>query len=365
MKALKFSLVIALFLCATFQNSHAQELLFDTTTHDFGNIYDDAGLATHTFEFTNTGTKPLILTRVRPGCGCTTTDYSKDSIAPGGRGFITTQFNPRGYSSVFAKSISVSSNDIQQENIVLIIRGVVVNKEQEKSRQYPYSLGALRYDAKSINFAAIDVTTKIQDTIGIYNPQDTAVTIIAENIPEHIRVEFIPSAEIQSKQESKCIVHYDATKTNNFGWVQDQFLLTYKNKGTKRSQQIIVTANISEDFSNYTKRQLKRAPKIFMETTEFSFDTIQQGKEVHSEFTFKNTGKSNLIIRRISTTCGCTAGQLDKKIYAKNETGTIQVTFRTQGKRNLQRQRITLITNDPANPTIQLYIKGFVEVPTE
>jgi len=363
MKALKFSLSLAITLLVAFNISFAQQLVFDTTAHDFGHIYDDGGPVTHKFLFTNTGNKPLILTRVKPGCGCTTTDYSKDSIAPGAQGFITAQFNPRGYSTVFAKSISVSSNDSIQPNAVLIIRGTVKNRTTEKNEQYTYSLGALRFDTKSANFGSLDISASAQDTIGVYNPQDTTVTIIFENVPEHIRIEFLPNADIQPKQESKFIIHYNAAKKDDFGSVRDFLVIKYKGRENDRSQQIFVTATLSENFENYTKRQLKRAPKIFIEVTEFSFDTIQQGEEVHAEFTFKNIGKSDLIIRKINTTCGCTAGQLDKKVYAKNETGTIHVTFRSRGKRNQQHQRITLITNDPSNPTIQLYIKGFVVVP--
>ncbi len=47
------------------------------------------------YRFTNTGTRPLFVTHVRAGCGCTVADYTKDAIAPGGMGEITAAFDSR------------------------------------------------------------------------------------------------------------------------------------------------------------------------------------------------------------------------------------------------------------------------------
>ena len=41
-----------------------------------------------TFHCTNTGNKPLYLFDVRPGCGCTLVDYTKQPIEPGKQGKI-------------------------------------------------------------------------------------------------------------------------------------------------------------------------------------------------------------------------------------------------------------------------------------
>ena len=40
------------------------------------------------FEFKNTSDKSVIITNVKPACGCTTSDYSKEPIAPGKSGFV-------------------------------------------------------------------------------------------------------------------------------------------------------------------------------------------------------------------------------------------------------------------------------------
>lgn len=47
------------------------------------------------FVCTNTGSKPLYLYEVHPGCGCTLVDYSKAAIPPGKQGKIDAQFDTK------------------------------------------------------------------------------------------------------------------------------------------------------------------------------------------------------------------------------------------------------------------------------
>lgn len=78
----------------------------------------------HTFRFKNTGTNPLILTRVKASCGCTTPKYSTEAVPPGGEGFIDVSFNTTGKSGVQRKSVTVTAN-VQPINTALRINGEV------------------------------------------------------------------------------------------------------------------------------------------------------------------------------------------------------------------------------------------------
>ena len=67
-------------------------ITFDKPEHDFGKIKEGT-LATHEFTFTNTGKAPLVLSNVQPSCGCTTPEWSKEPIMPGGKGTVKAVFN--------------------------------------------------------------------------------------------------------------------------------------------------------------------------------------------------------------------------------------------------------------------------------
>jgi hypothetical protein len=62
---------------------HRQLLL--KTTIDYGTVKANSD-GNRVFTFTNTGDKPLILSNVQPGCGCTASEWTKEPIIPGKSG---------------------------------------------------------------------------------------------------------------------------------------------------------------------------------------------------------------------------------------------------------------------------------------
>jgi hypothetical protein len=63
------------------------------------------------FNFENKGKSNLLITDVKPGCSCTTPDWPKDPIAPGGKGSIRALFNTEGKGGgMHEKSVAVYSN---------------------------------------------------------------------------------------------------------------------------------------------------------------------------------------------------------------------------------------------------------------
>ena len=112
-----------------------------------------------------------------------------------------------------------------------------------------------------------------------------------------------------------------------------------------------------------TKSQIKNAPKISFVTDTFNFGTVHQGDPVECQFHFTNEGKSTLEIRKIKTSCGCTAGSMDKMSYLQGEDGVVNVTLNTRSKNGNVRQTITIISNDPVHPESRVFIQGVVVVP--
>lgn len=104
------------------------EFKFTRDYNDFG-VVEEGQQASHTFEFTNTGNAPIVITNVAPSCGCTTPDWTRDPIAPGGKGKITASYNSAGRPGVFNKSINVQSNASEPYK-TLYIRGTVVKKSE-------------------------------------------------------------------------------------------------------------------------------------------------------------------------------------------------------------------------------------------
>ena len=92
-------------------------------TWDFGEAME-GGEVEHDYAIANTGTGPLQITEVRPGCGCTLAHFDR-TIAPGGTGKITLRLNLKGFQGAVKKTANVSTNDPSNPRLVLTIQGAV------------------------------------------------------------------------------------------------------------------------------------------------------------------------------------------------------------------------------------------------
>ncbi len=81
----------------------------DGIEKDFGKINQGEKLNI-VFRFKNTGTKPLIVKSVTPGCGCTLADKPEKPIAPGETGEIKAGFDSQGRTGSQTKNINVVTN---------------------------------------------------------------------------------------------------------------------------------------------------------------------------------------------------------------------------------------------------------------
>ncbi len=91
----------------------------------------------------------------------------------------------------------------------------------------------------------------------------------------------------------------------------------------------------------------------------FDFGSIEKGKPVSHEFTFKNTTKQTILITNVKAACGCTATNYTKTPIKPGETGSVTATYNaaTAGSFN---KTVTVTTNDSEVNKI-LTIKGKVE----
>ena len=101
-------------------------------------------------------------------------------------------------------------------------------------------------------------------------------------------------------------------------------------------------------------------PEIEFDTAVFDFGTILQGEQVGTTFTFKNTGKADLIIRKVETSCGCTVPEYDRAPVAPGMKGTIRVRFDSDGKEGAQYKTIKVVSNCKDN-IFELVLKGTVK----
>lgn len=108
------------------QNKINGSIIFTKLVHDYGIL--DVGSPAHCeFTFTNKMKTSLVISNVRPSCGCTVVKWSKEPIPPGKTGIIKINYNTK-IPGTFLKTITVTSN-AKNATVTLRIKGnVQLNK---------------------------------------------------------------------------------------------------------------------------------------------------------------------------------------------------------------------------------------------
>ena len=134
----KFAL-ICLFASMAFGIANAQDvekkdvpangakIRFTEMEHQYGTIMK-GGNGDCEFEFWNDGNEPLILQNVKASCGCTTPSYTQKPVMPGQSGTIKVHYNTNNVGG-FNKTVTVTSNAVDNPRVVLRIKGTVKNEQ--------------------------------------------------------------------------------------------------------------------------------------------------------------------------------------------------------------------------------------------
>jgi hypothetical protein len=337
------SLVILLFVFS----ANAQKMEFEELVHDFGTIREEVGSVTHAFKFTNVGDKPLVVTGVRPSCGCTTPGWTKEPVQPGETGEILATY--RTSAGPFNKSLTVTASGVP--NVILHIKGDVTKKPEDLNVTYPQAFGDLRTKNKK-NFVFPQITsqqTAPAQTIEVANAGDETVNIAFENVPEYIIINAVPES-LEPRQKGQITVSVNGEKRKTFGYNKDK--VTVK---VGKSNEIL-------DITSIVAEKVEKSEKFPIVETQLNTDlgTFTEN-EISGTIEIKNLGNADLLIKSFTTDNKDFNISLKKTIKIKaGKIGSIKVSARNLQKGNNVAQ-IYLCTNDPAKSLLKYTVKAEVK----
>lgn len=108
------------------------------------------------------------------------------------------------------------------------------------------------------------------------------------------------------------------------------------------------------------KNRPENSPIISFNEMSHDFGDVTKGNVVGYNFVVTNKGKSTLKIKRIRTSCGCTAALLNKNTLEANESSTIHVEFDSATENGNVTRTIEVLSNDPLAEKTTLKINARV-----
>ena len=335
-------------------------LKFSETQYDFGVFREEAGRQTFDFIVTNTGTQPLVIQKVTASCGCTTPEWTRQPIAPGGKGKVTAIYDPANRPGVFDKTLTVYTNT-KLASTTLTIKGEVTPREKTIEELFTFQVGAIRFESNNLAFTNVKKTEVKSKEMQIINTSAAPVKIEFDVLPAHLKLNAEPET-LKPGQKGRVTGTFDATKNTGWGNVSDMVKIKL-NDAIQENVFLYVPANLVEDFSSLSKEDMVNAPVFKLVTSTANLGKIKGSSQYDVEFKFTNEGKRDLIIRHIISTCGCTAVQQENQGVGikPGESSSIKAVFNSGGYKGKVTKVIYVYTNDPKNSEAVLMLNAEVD----
>lgn len=354
MKKIFLLLFALVFPLSVFAQQKTATISFERESYDFGKIKETDGPATYRFVFTNTGAQPLIIKNVTTSCGCTAPAWSREPILPGAKGFVSATYDAKDRPGSFEKEITVFSNADRPSVTLKIMGEVVLSQEQ----MYPVVMGPLRVRSFYLPIGNINKGETRTFSLDVLNTSSSPVKLSFTDVVSWYTVTPKP-AVVAPNQKGSIDIVFDTRKNNSWGLVTERFRILVDGKPVNNNL-FTITAVLVEDFSRLSPKQLAEAPVAVFDNTTFDFGKIKPGDKESYDFVLHNNGKSDLVIRNLTASCGCTVVKPRDQVVKPGGSTVVKAEFDSSGKTGYQNKTITVITNDPKNSKIVLWIKGEV-----
>lgn len=334
--------------------------LWNETSHDFGTFHENDGMQSCKFVLTNTGDSALVIVQVKSTCGCTVADHSTDPILPGESTTIDVTYTPTGRPGTFSKTIWVYTNTTDSPTR-LTIGGVTIGSPQSVKQYYPEAVGDLHFTKLMNSAGEVKKGLIRNNSITAYNSGSDTLVISFDNNTSHISPRAVPDTIVPGGITTMSLF-FDSSLTPVWG-INDDYLtiiatpLNSSNPPTKARVNIVT--NVVEDFTNLSTTEIANAPVCQLSTDKINFDNLKKGEIAEATIQITNTGKSDLIVRRVMA--------LDKAVTAKTDStrlhpkATATVTVKVNPAKvdgNILNSQLTVITNDPTDSRLTVKLVG-------
>lgn len=103
------------------QSKKGPRMVFDRTSHDFGDIPRKGGDLIKEFRFVNEGDSPLVIKKITKSCSCITVTFSRKPVKPGEAGVIKIKYEPHKVEAgIFHKVLQIYNNTSESIRLVTI-----------------------------------------------------------------------------------------------------------------------------------------------------------------------------------------------------------------------------------------------------
>lgn len=347
--------------CAKAQHQVGNGLEFDKMVHNFGEIMHKSGPVSCTFTLKNTGSKPAVIYNVVSTCGCTDVKWTREPIRPGKTGTVSVTYSNDEGAYPFDKNLTVYLSDVKKP-VVLKVRGVSLAEKKPLSELYPVKYGALGLRESLIKGGNLEQGGVKSEAVMVANLSTSPIKVDFTDVSENLKISVSPNPiPAQGTAEMSFTVTADRDLWGKNTYYASPVVNGKAVKGPDGSDKIGFWAFTKENFDDMTEAERSSAPRPMFESSTWSFGKVKKGTVIHASYTFKNQGKKPFKVYKVDADTPRWSHR-EIPVVEGGQTGSFKVDLDTTGMPSGEVLVIvTLTTNSPLRPIVNLFIAGYIE----
>ena len=365
-----FFAILAFALFLLLADSAFGQLVFEKTSCNLGKIKYGSGPVTCYFNYKNTGKNAVAIVNVVTSCGCTVPEFSKAPVRPGESGKIKITYSNDEGPYPFEKNISVYLTS-QKAPVMLHLNGISIDKDKSLKDIYPDMVGPLGVVNHRLRLGHIAFGELKEGSCVVANISGKKVKISFGELPAGIRASITPQA-IDPNQVAE--IHYSVqTGKGAFdNWGNQRIPLRILSNGFECAVPLELNFAVLDDFSKLSVSEKAKAPMASVASSSAKILSLKAGHPEKVIFKLRNTGKTPLTVRSVQ--CDANDPQTNKALagassglvpvvvkcpetVAAGRSAEVVVVLKREGLLAGDNvYTITLTTNSPARPIINLFV---------
>lgn len=333
------------------------KLEFDKTVHDFGDILNTAGPQSCTFTLKNISSEPIAILEVVTSCGCTEAEWTREPLKPGKSGTVSATYKNEDGPYPFDKTLTVYIAGLSKP-VILRLRGVVHEKEVPMAELYGAArIGNLGLKDRTFKAGNMEQGESRSDEARIANLGNKPLTLEFKDMSPQLTIAVEPNPI----PAGKIAVMSFCVKADRNLWGRNNYYATPVINGKAAKDKLTFWAVTKENFTSWDEEQRQNASQPLFEESTAIFDVVEKGRTVTARFSYTNRGKSDFHIYKLDADAPGVS-IISMEDTAPGETGVVTVAVDTaqlpEGDATIM---VTLITNSPLRPIVNLFITGVVK----
>ena len=364
---------LSVFLCSlaglSAQDKYYKEadvIRFDQKVHDFGDVLIAEGPVSCIFTFTNIGNQPIVVQNVISSCGCTTPEWTREPVRPGATGTIQATYSndqgPYPFDKTLTVYVGVGASSLERP-VLLRLRGVSHEQKKDLDELFAIQIGPLGLRKVETSIGYVDQGVVKSDQMQVANLSKKELLVETISTTPGLTVTVTPNP-IPARSMARLTYSVNPAEMGGTFWGRQNFSTAFRLGGKDFTDKLTVSSVIKDNFDKLTREEINAAGVPVVDRSYFEFGEVKKGAPVTATYTIRNKGKNPLVIHGIDGQRGASTVQTrfpltikpggKAEVKVRFDTGTVEYAGEVI-------EVLTVITNAPSKPILNLFITGNVK----